>query len=219
MPARTIRRLGPRHYAAAVHCTATAYLKMLSPQAAFALLLLLVSVTPASGAKGAKNWEINPGGPTTGDNDDSKAPIPPFIKTCMRASKTGLEPVQKMIDEVKADPDKLKELVNERWNNRHPICIAISRNDPLLLQLLIDSGADLKARGLNGQPPLHLAAWKGSLKVGALLVWSGADIMGPTTNTWGEWAYNVSKSSKYSDNKEAFTKMLDDELSTIKDEL
>jgi ankyrin repeat protein len=45
-----------------------------------------------------------------------------------------------------------------------------------IVELLIDEGADVNAKGENGWNPLHLAAGRGQKEVAELLIANGADV-------------------------------------------
>ncbi len=69
------------------------------------------------------------------------------------------------------------EHVNARiWQSETPLHAAAAEGHTDILSLLIDHGADLKARELSGNTPLHRAAWNARLEAGEYLLNRGADI-------------------------------------------
>ena len=70
-----------------------------------------------------------------------------------------------------------------------------------MVQVLIDAGADLFQRGLNGQPPLHLAVWRGQKQLIKMLAMAGADAA--LTNSKGQTAVEAATRSVWPTAKSA----------------
>ena len=61
---------------------------------------------------------------------------------------------------------------------------AIDHADSVLLQLLLNNGADVNAKDLIGDPPLHLAIYRNNAEIAEILLRNGADVN--TQNNAGE---------------------------------
>lgn len=84
------------------------------------------------------------------------------------------------VDTVKEAVEKNPQLVKSRdasgYTALHHAAIGGHAD---VVQVLLDSGADINARGSGGETPLLLAAAKGNLEVVELLVKNGADVNKP----------------------------------------
>ncbi len=83
-----------------------------------------------------------------------------------------------------------------------PIHAAARAGHANTLSLLLDNGADVNSRGINGGTPLHRASWKGELEVGECLLDHGADINARDCDKWTPLFPAVSEGHV------AFTRML-----------
>ena len=89
----------------------------------------------------------------------------------------------------------------DRLHNATAISYAILNGDAAMVQVLIDAGADLFQRGLNGQPPLHLAVWRGQKQLIKMLAMAGADAA--LTNSKGQTAVEAATRSVWPTAKSA----------------
>lgn len=65
---------------------------------------------------------------------------------------------------------------SESWQQQTPIMWAVAQQHSDVIQTLIKSGADIRARSKNGFTPLHFAARAGGLEPARLLLAAGADV-------------------------------------------
>ncbi|KAL8746481.1 MAG: hypothetical protein Q9184_007742 [Pyrenodesmia sp. 2 TL-2023] len=68
------------------------------------------------------------------------------------------------------------EMLRRAENQRTGLLGAIQQGDDLLLEIAIEEGANVNAKGADGKAPLHLAAMQGNPDIVQLLIDHGADI-------------------------------------------
>ncbi|KAL4921029.1 ankyrin repeat-containing domain protein [Aspergillus aurantiobrunneus] len=67
-------------------------------------------------------------------------------------------------------------------HSRSPLCIACDGNNPSLVRLLLERGADVEATAQAGQKPLGIAATKRQTDIASLLLAHGANVNAPVSN-------------------------------------
>ena len=144
---------------------------------ALLLLCALASVTA--------QMETVPGGPS--------GPPPEIFKAARNPTADDLKA---LIGPLAGDEEARLAMVNAEYGGKHPIDIAVMNGNALVVQYLVDQGAQLQNPGANGQPPLHLACWRGHPHIVELLLKRGADPL--IKNKAGETALQASESSKLS---------------------
>ncbi|HEY8667195.1 MAG TPA: ankyrin repeat domain-containing protein [Tepidisphaeraceae bacterium] len=105
------------------------------------------------------------------DNHPSYGNIPAHLQEFLRAVATGdISSADRL---VKQDPDLLTAVWGPYGSALH---LAASRNQPRMIEFLLDQGADINARGQWGGTPLHWACWLGSKDSAAVLINHGASV-------------------------------------------
>ncbi len=116
-----------------------------------------------------------------GANDDATA-TELFISACVRNDRNG---ARRQLD---ADPELLGRLDH---HEQAALVRAAERGDTDAVQLMLDLGLPIEARGENGATALHTAAYAGSVDTVQLLLDRGADVEARDTS-WNstplEWA-------------------------------
>jgi ankyrin repeat protein len=108
--------------------------------------------------------------PLTDDDWTEMAYVGNTARLCQAIVDGDIEHVQSWLDQEGADPNK------RDYTGRTPLQLAVMSSTPEIVQTLIDAGARIVARMVDGRTALHLAAMRGEVAmVKALLVKSEAN--------------------------------------------
>ncbi|KAI4145852.1 MAG: hypothetical protein LQ341_002241 [Variospora aurantia] len=112
-----------------------------------------------------------------------RTPSPPSeaFKASMRLDQSS--PTLQGTESSKPTANKVDkiEMLRRAENQRAGLLGAIQQGDDLLLEIAIEEGANVNAKGADGKAPLHLAAMQGNPDIVQLLIDHGADINIPTS--------------------------------------
>ncbi len=111
---------------------------------------------------------------------------PDMLDLLARKAGVSAGPGDMLLAAINSDPSDIAAVRRQLSNGADPnaacgdwnaLCYAAMKNDPQIVRLLLDSGADAGARARKDAPTaLHYAALNGDLEVARLLVDRGADV-------------------------------------------